>query len=32
MQDLTEDYWLRGTELAEQQYAVLCEGITCSGP
>ena len=27
MADLTEDYWLRGTELAEQQYADLCEGI-----
>ena len=32
MADLTEDYWLRGTELAEQQYADLCEGIRHSLP
>ena len=27
MSDLQEDYWSHGTELAEQQYADLCEGI-----
>ena len=32
MADLPEDYWLRGTELAEQQYADLFEGIRSSLP
>jgi hypothetical protein len=28
----TEDYWQRGEEVAEQQYADLCEGIKSSLP
>ena len=32
MSDRQEDYWLQGAELAEQQYADLCEGIRGSLP
>ena len=32
MSDRQEDYWLQGAELAEQQYADLCEGIRNSLP
>ena len=32
MSDVTEDYWQRGADVAEQQYAHLCEGIKSSLP
>jgi hypothetical protein len=32
MSDMTEDYWQRDADVAEQQYADLCEGLKSSLP